>query len=403
MSRYDTLTPKQKFVVDEAVKWYHHSSEQIFQFSGNPGTGKTYTLHAIMEALKINPLRVAFMTYVGSAAINMRINGMIGAKTIHSTIYDTTEEEVLDEFGNPVINPYFNRPETRMVRKRKKLDDIDLFVVDEAGTAPLKMRNDILSYKKKVIACGDIDQMPPVGDLPAFLTTGPVYVLDEIVRQKAGSAIIYISQRAKRGLPIHVGVYGNEVIVLEERDFQNMQKLILPTANAILCGKNETRDKYTNILRYEILGKKDIMPDFGEKLMCRINNWNYECGGINLTNGLVGTVINQPDVASFDGKCFRINFLPDRSGVPFMDVPVDFEYFTADHARRREIKNFNFCNGEAMEYGYCQTVNTAQGSQWNTGVYFEEWLPSNNNARNYTATSRFMRKLFYVKKNRKYW
>ena len=50
MSRYDTLTPKQKFVVDEAVKWYHHSSEQIFQFSGNPGTGKTYTLHEIGRA-----------------------------------------------------------------------------------------------------------------------------------------------------------------------------------------------------------------------------------------------------------------------------------------------------------------------------------------------------------------
>ena len=67
------------------------------------------------------------------------------------------------------------------------------------------------------------------------------------------------------------------------------------------------------------------------------------------------------------------------------------------------MKAFNYIYGEAFEYGYCQTVYTAQGSQWNCGVYFEEYMPSNNNQLHYTALSRFRSKCIYVKKNRKYW
>jgi hypothetical protein len=141
----------------------------------------------------------------------------------------------------------------------------------------------------------------------------------------------------------------------------------------------------------------------GEKLICRKNDWRMESGGINLTNGLCGRVMNQPDVSSFDGKCFRIDFMPDLNPVPFLNIPIDYEFFTADNARRRDMKAFNYCNGEAFEFGYVQTVHLAQGSQWRTGVYFEEYLPSNNNQLNYTALSRFQSKCFYVKKNRKYW
>ena len=217
------------------------------------------------------------------------------------------------------------------------------------------------------------------------------------------SAIIYLCQRAKHGLPIHTGVYGNEVIVLEEKDFEAIAPQIFQTAGVVLCGKNETRSKYTDIIRHQILGKTSKLPDMGEKLICRKNDWRISSGGINLTNGLCGRVMNQPDVSSFDGKCFRIDFMPDLNPVPFLNVPVDYKFFTADNARRKDMKAFNYCNGEAFEFGYVQTVHLAQGSQWRTGVYFEEYLPSNNNQLHYTALSRFRSKCIYVKKNRKYW
>lgn len=397
------LTDKQERIVHAAVDWYYNSSDQIFQFAGNPGTGKSVVMNAIIQAIGIDVNKVAPMAYVGAAAINMRLKGMQNAKTIHSWIYDTIEEPIRDETGQIVMNKYFNRPEVKYRRVLKQLPDIDLLSIDEGGTVPLRMKKDILALGKKVLVAGDLDQLPPVADEPAFLTDGRVYVLDEIMRQAQGSAIVYLCQRAKKGLPIHAGVYGNEVIVLEEKDFEKIAPKILPSAGVVLCGKNETREKYTNYIRRDLLGKTGQLPDCGEKLICKVNDWRLESGGINLTNGLTGRVMNKPDVSTFDGKCFRIDFMPDLNPIPFLDVPVDYKFFTTDFRVRKDMKAFNYINGEAFEFGYVETVNVAQGSQWPCGVYLEEWLPSSNNERNYTALSRFSSKCIYVKKNRKYW
>lgn len=397
------LTNKQQQIVDAAVNWYYNSSEQIFQFAGNPGTGKSVVMNAILEAIGLPMDRVAPMAYIGAAAINMRLKGMSNAKTIHSTIYDMIEEPVRDSNGRIVMNKYFNRPEVKYKKVLKNLPDIDLLAIDEGGTVPFNMKKDILSLGKKVLVAGDLDQLPPVADVPAFLTTGYVHVLTEIMRQAKNSAIIYLCQRAKKGLPIHTGVYGNEVMVLEEKDFDLIAKEVLPAAGVVLCGKNETRSKYTDLIRYQILGKRSNLPDYGEKLICRMNDWRMISGGICLTNGLTGVVVNQPDVSTFDGKCFRIDFLPDLNPIVFPYVPVDYEFFTADLAKKSNMKSFNYCCGEAFEFGYVQTVHTAQGSQWRNGIYFEEFMPANNNQLHYTALSRFQSKCIYVKKNRKYW
>ena len=395
------LNPKQQEIVNRAVDWYYNSPEQVFQFAGNPGTGKSVVMNAIINAIGLPEESVAPMAYIGAAAINMRLKGMKNAKTIHSWIYETDEERVKDEDGKVVMNKYFNRPETRTVFRPKKLQNIKLIAIDEAGTVPLRMKPDILATGVKILAAGDLDQLPPVSDTPAFLTSGTIYVLDEIMRQSKNSAIVYLCQRAKNGLPIHAGVYGNEVIVLEEHDFAPLARILLPKAGVVLCGKNDTREKYTNIIRHDILGKNSNIPDMGEKLICRRNNWNISAGGINLTNGLTGTVINKPDVSRFDGKNFSIDFLPGLTDTPFMNIPVDFEYFTANNERRKEMKKFNYCSGEAFEFGYVQTVHLAQGAQWPTGIYFEEFLPNNNNQLHYTALSRFSRKCIYIKRDRK--
>ncbi len=396
------LTKKQQQVLNAAIDWYNHSSEQVFQFAGNPGTGKSVLMNEIIKGLGVDINRVAPMAYVGSAAINMRLKGLLNAKTIHSSIYEFIETPLLDKNGDIVMNPYFNRPEKQYRRITKDLDDIDLIVIDEGGTVPLNMKKDILSRGKKIIVAGDLDQLSPVADQPAFLVEGKIYVLDEIMRQAQNSAIIYLMQRAKRGLPIHTGLYGNEVLVIEEKDFNYIKDKALLTAGVILCGRNATREKYTNIIRNEILHKDSILPDSGEKLICRANDWTFAAGGINLTNGLTGIVMNKPDVSTFDGKCFMIDFLPDLNPIPFNNVPVDYKYFTSDPERKRDMKNYNYLSGEAFEFGYVITVHVAQGSQWKTGIYFEEYLPSNNEKLHYTALSRFQNKCIYVKRNRKY-
>jgi len=57
-----------------------------------------------------------------------------------------------------------------------------------------------------------------------------------------------------------------------------------------------------------------------------------------------------------------------------------------------------------MEYAYGSTVHLAQGSEYSTGMYFEEYLhPDTQSNLNYTAITRFKQNMVYVKRRPKMW
>lgn len=397
------FTEEQENLIREAINWYYNSSEQIFQFAGNPGTGKTVVMNEIIKRLRLKPSQVAPMAYVGAAAINLRMKGLMTAKTIHSWLYEAEEVPVTDETGKTVVDTYFNKPVMKTIFKPRNLNEIDLLAIDEGSMVPYHMKRDILSKGKKILVCGDLDQLLPVKDNPAFLYEGKVHVLTKIMRQLEGSPIVYLCQRAKQGLPIHLGLYGNDVLVISEDEV--IPEMVL-NSGVLLCGKNDTRTRLNKFIRQNILGYNTATPNYGEKIICRKNNWDIESNGINLTNGLTGTVINQPDVAKYTGKSFVVDFIPDLNvNSIFKDIKVDYDFFTTES---KEIKNnikqyMTKYKDNLFEFGYAQTVHLAQGSQWLNGMYFEEYLhPDTNNRLHYTALSRFRNKCIYVKKPRKY-
>lgn len=396
----------QKRVIEDALDFYYNRpSEQVFEFAGNPGTGKSVVmgeiLRRIQERSRINMNRVAPMAYTGAASIVMRLKGLTTAKTIHSWLYEREEMPLLDENGNIVMDRYLNVPVMtfRFVPANLK-GKLDIILIDEGGMVPLSMRNEILKTGAKIFVAGDVDQLPPVGDNPAFLNDySRVRILNEIMRQAQYSAIVYLSQRVKNDLPIHKGYYG-DVLVVEDDEVTDQ---MIAASQVVLCGKNKTRDELNNHVRQNILGIHTPMPKYGEKLICRKNNWGLECAGINLTNGLTGTVANAPDQTSFDGKTFRIDFVPDLlPNSCFVQVPVSYKYLIANKAMRDSLKHTGFVEGNLFEFGYAQTVHLAQGSQWAKGIYFEEYLNRDINARvHYTALTRFSNMCIYVKQKRK--
>ena len=398
------FTDEQEKLIQEAINWYHNSSEQVFQYSGGPGTGKSVVMNEIIKRLKLKVSQVAPMCYVGAAAINLRLKGLSNAKTIHSWLYEPVEVPMIDEHGEPIMDTYLNRQKIEIRFVPKDLTGIELMAIDEGGTVPLNMREDILSRGKKILVAGDLDQLPPVADKSAFLYNGKVYKLTQIMRQAQNSPIVFLCQRAKNGYPIQNGLYGNDVYVISEDEVTDS---MIYHSGVLLCGKNTTRDRLNSYRRNNILGYTTDLPNMGEKLICRKNNWLLEVGGINLTNGLTGTVVNQPDVSKFDGKSFYIDFAPDlmksELGI-FYDTAVDYEYFIANRETKNMIKSTQYrFKANLFEYGYSQTVHLAQGSQWNNGMYYEEYLhPNINNSLNYTALSRFKQKCIYVKPKRKY-
>ena len=392
------LTPQQKYIHDEALKFLKNNSEQLFQIDGLAGTGKSVLLNSILQDSGIPKHRIAPLSYIGQACIVMRRKGMMNAKTIHSWLFESVDEYVYDKDGNIVMDKYFDRPKIKSSWKPKPLIDIDLILIDEASAVPYEFRQEILSRGTTVIAVGDLGQLPPVYGNPAFLCDGKIYHLTEVLRQAAGSAILYIAHRARHGLPIHQGLYGN-VLVIDECDLNDN---MLSSADIVICGKNSTRDYINKRIRHDIYKIDQELPLYGEKMVCRKNNWNIEVDGINLANGLIGRVVNAPGVEGFDGKTFTMDFKPDFMRNAFLDVKCDYAYLTASAKQRNFLKNDRYNISEKFEYANAITCHMSQGAQFRNGIYIEEYLNKDiQNNLNYTGPTRFTDNLIYVKKQKK--
>ena len=341
------------------------------------------------------------MSYTGTAAIVMRNRGMTNAKTIHSSIYEPSEGIMLDDSGKPVMDEYFNKPRTSLKWVKKEyLRDIKLIIIDEASMTPKSMVSDIESFGIKIIACGDLNQLPPVGDEPGYLTSGKVYRLDQIMRQAEQSGIVYLADRAIKGLPIQFGYYNNAIVIPEDEVTDRM----VMNASVILCCKNKTREQVNNYIRQDILRIRTQYPTFNEPLICRKNNWSIEVNGINLVNGLRGLVRNHPDITSIrkDLKEMTIDFLDDGNNL-FPQLKMDLEYYRAPQDQREFLKRNPYNKADKFELAYAITTHLSQGSQYSHGIFMEEFLHRDIMSNLiYTGITRFSNFMIYVKPKPKF-
>lgn len=386
----------QEKIINEALHHIHHSSEQTYQFSGLAGTGKSVVLNEIIRRSGLRRDQIAPMSYIGQAVCVMRLKGLTNARTEHSWLYDPVVEDVLDENGNKVYDDYYGcvKKELDFVPVGKeRFGHIKLIIVDEAGSTPMSIRKEIDKLGIKVIACGDLSQLPPVIEDPGYLYTGKVSYLTQIMRQKENDPILYLAHRAKNGLPIQKGFYGN-VMVISRSELTNE---MICASSIVIAGKNSTREMINRRVREDILHIDRDLPMMGEKLICRKNNWNLTLDGISLTNGLIGMVTNHPDVSGFKKDKFTIDFKPDLISKSFKDVECDYKYLMADQKERAYIKNNRFNKSNKFEFGYCITTHSSQGSEHDFGIYIEEFLGQDIQANlNYTGITRFRNGMIYV-------
>lgn len=389
---------KQQMVIDDICSWWK-SSKQIYEFGGYAGTGKSTVLLYAIERLGIPLHRTAAMAFIGQAAIIMRMKGLYNAKTIHSWLFNPVLKIKTTPDGSVLMDNYFNRPKMDIDFEPKPLDNIDLIIIDEGWTVPYWLRPHLESRNIKMLITGDPGQLPPVGDKPAFLTDiDNIIVLDEIMRQGSESGILYLADRARRGLPIHKGFYGDALVI----DTNEITDRMILNSDVIICGKNKTRDDLNKRVRH-LLGIRTDIPVLGEKLVCRKNNWTLEVDGINLANGLCGVVTNMPGVHSFDGKTFRINFRPNMLQESFIDIPCDYQYLISSYEKRQQLKNNKYSVGEKFEFAYAVTTHMSQGSQYFNGLFIEEFLSKEfHNNLVYTGITRFSNSMILAKQSKKY-
>lgn len=365
----------QKRALKLAKEWYKHQLKQLFKIVGYAGTGKTTIVFSLIEELKLDPRKeVLFVTYVGKATLPLRKQKLL-AKTIHSAFYYREEDYVIGPDGQPIILPNGRRKKHGVFKLKECINpNIKLIVVDEAGMVPKKMSDDILSFGIPVIALGDKGQLPPVFG-KSNLLDNPDVVLDEIVRQKSGDPIIYLATRARMGLDIPLGKYGDRCFVVDSTILRRPEIYTKPSM--VLCAKNKTRDNINRIVREQIKHFDTPMPQFGDKLVCRKNNWDEEIDDIALINGLFGYVTNVYD-DTFNNKALNIDFMPECLPNQWYEyIPIDYRYLTMDYKERKDY-NSMYAYGNLFEYGYASTVHLAQGSQYPYVMMIEEIIGDKN-------------------------
>lgn len=175
---------------DQAKAVEMAQKHRFMLLTGSPGTGKTFTLRAILHCGWENPILAA---PTGKAA--NRLSELTGqpAYTLHRLL----EYQPGQEAGRNADNPI----------------EADLIIVDEAAMIDIPLASALINAvdpsQTTLLLCGDADQLSPVGAgnmLRDLIRSKqfPVTRLKQIVRQDQKSQIIPNAQRVLEGAPVLV-------------------------------------------------------------------------------------------------------------------------------------------------------------------------------------------------------
>ena len=398
-------THQQRDAIYKLTEWWEKKDRQIFEIAGYAGTGKTHAASNFIEEIGLEEDEVKYAAFTGKAALVLQRKG-VNATTIHKLIYDIEyyNEFVLDKDGNKVKNSNGKFKTIQKFRfvKRTKLDEkIKLIILDECSMINQSMWDDIRSYDIPIIVLGDTQQLPPIIGEPVLLKN-PDVELTQIVRQQSKSYLIDIATEAREGKYITVPdnrkyKNSNDVWIIYEDEVTDK---ILMGVDIILCGTNKKREAINNHIRYNILGRESKLPEKGDKLICRKNNWNLLIGDdIPLINGMSGIVLNNIEKESMTNKSIVIDFKPDFLDEYYHNIEVDRVVF--ESTDKKEVRNaMKYGNTNKFEFGYAITTHLSQGSEWDKVLIFEEWMGDKDYMSKwlYTAITRAKKKVIIVKK-----
>jgi len=392
------LAPQQKEALLAVRAWLEAGIEPLFRLFGYAGTGKTTLakgFSADIEGLAL------FAAFTGKAASVLRSKGCLNATTIHKLIYNPAEKSKLrlmdlkhmlvkenekkDEksltevsrLTKEILDEEKRLKQPSFALKCKEASDLSrakLVIIDECSMVDRKMGEDLLSFECPILVLGDPAQLPPVRGCGYFTEGTPDIMLTEIHRQAEGSPIIDLATKVRLGEYLSNGTYGTSLVI--PRRELTPEKVM--EYDQILVGRNSTRQSVNRRCR-EILGRKDLLPVTGDKIVCLKNN--HELG---LLNGELWVVVSSNVI---DDEMLAMSILrPEQSKEdPPLEIPVYRHAFEG-----RELGHWEHGQAEEFDYGYALTVHKSQGSQWGSVLVFDESYCFRDTAQRwlYTAITR---------------
>jgi exodeoxyribonuclease-5 len=301
--------------------------------------------------------------------------------------------------------------------------------------------DDLISYKIKILCCGDKAQLPAIMKANTLLDS-PDYNLTQIMRQKEGSVILRLAEMARSGVQIPYGNFGDAVVLDEKSIKPETLKQILLTADQVICGLNRSRNNLNTFIR-QLKGidtEKYRCPLKDEKVICVMNNYDIfldKYKHYNLVNGTIGKVLK--DMDSSNPGLGVIDFEPDFLNETTKNIVLDPYIFTEGEFKYEQHQYaIETCSGEYLvkesfkrgkneskedfaekmkeyakiqlnasdevvinrfEFAYAISCHKSQGSEWDNVVIFDESKAFRNDANKwlYTAITRARKKLIIIR------
>lgn len=359
------LTSSQEIGFKRVMDWWQNKLSMLFKLGGPAGSGKSYLIALIAEAVGID--KCLLITPTGKAANNL-IKAALPARTIHSQIYHVRSEEdtggvdfeSLDSDGFKSLAAILEQSAKNgsnydsEIAKFCLKDELDpryeLIIIDEGSMVGGNLLEDVMSFGIPVLLVGDPNQLPPVNDVSVFKTCD--YYLTEIVRQAQGSPVIYLSQEVLNGR-VSVGVYGS--CMIRKGPVSDAE---LCYADIVLTDTNVARTELNNRMRRLALDfRAQSKPlNVGDRIICRTNTSITSSEGYGLTNGAQGVIRKIKHTNSSYSLIDLVMSTPDLGEYSFIGTTRP-ELFPA---QLRPPK---------IEYGYALTVHLSQGSEWPNVIY----------------------------------
>lgn len=378
------LTNGQLELKNLIVKWYEQDLGPDFVYAGPAGTGKTSVLPFIVKELGLEPDEVLYCAFTGKAASVLMQKGF-DASTIHSAFFDLKEIPIMNADGEYVRRNGRELTKLKFEEKEFISPRIKLIIADEWSMINTDLARVMYKFGIPIIASGDEFQLQPVfGESP--FASKVQYRLTEITRQSQYSGIVALATLIRQGeeVPVYRNFY-NTAHVMPKSMLND--KYILD-ADIILTPKNKTRNIFNDKVR-SLHNHNGILPEVGDKLINRKNNWLTSLDGIPLINGILGTCIH-PIIMSecnLAQDIYRMDFQPDYTDKYYEALKCDYQ-FLREPCGSKEINMWN--SGNKLEYAEAITVTLSQGSEYNKVLYYDEFIKDRDtvNKTRYTAVTR---------------